>query len=64
MAEDKCGIMGCDKSAIRSYAREACERAGLDVKDEEARRVHLCREHNKQYKKSTRTERKLETLGR
>ena len=64
MTEDKCGVAGCDEVAVRSYSREACEGAGLKPADENARRMHLCREHNKQYKKATKTDRKLEGLGR
>jgi hypothetical protein len=64
MAEDKCGVAGCDQPAVKSYAREACENAGLKAADEKARRMHLCKEHNKQYKKATRTERKIEGMGR
>ncbi|NLK25632.1 MAG: hypothetical protein GX307_03530 [Euryarchaeota archaeon] len=64
MAEDKCGVAGCDEVAVRSYAREACEQAGLKPENENARRMRLCKEHNKQFKKATKTDRKLETLGR
>ncbi len=64
MAEDKCGIAGCNEPAVKSYSRAACEEAGLKPADEKAKRVHLCKEHNKQYKKATKGDRKLETLGR
>lgn len=64
MAEDKCGIAGCTKEAERSFSKDLCEKAGLTPADEKAKRVHLCREHTKQLKKATKTDRKLETLGR
>lgn len=64
MAEDKCGVEGCAQPGIRSYSREAVEKGGLRVTDQKAKRVHLCKEHNKQYKKATRDDRKLESLGR
>jgi hypothetical protein len=64
MAEDKCGIAGCSEIAVKSYSRKACEDAGLKPADENAKRVHLCKEHNKQYKKATKEDRKLESLGR
>lgn len=64
MAEDKCGVMGCSQPGVRSYSRDAVEKGGLKVEDEKAKRVHLCREHNKEYKKATKDERKLENLGR
>lgn len=64
MAEDKCGVIGCTQPGIRSYSRVAVEKGGLKVADEKAKRVLLCKEHNKEYKKVTRDDRKLESLGR
>lgn len=64
MTEDKCGIAGCSEVAVKSYFRDACEKAGLKPADEKAKRVHLCKEHNKQFKKATKEERKIESLGR
>jgi hypothetical protein len=64
MAEDKCGVAGCSSPAVKSYAREAVEKAGLKPADEKSKRCHLCKEHNKEYKKATKEERKLENLGR
>ncbi|MBI0584125.1 MAG: hypothetical protein ISF22_07845 [Methanomassiliicoccus sp.] len=64
MAEDKCGVAGCSEPAVKSYSREAVEKAGLKAADEKNKRMQLCKEHNKQYKKVTKDERKLENLGR
>jgi hypothetical protein len=64
MAEDKCGVAGCSETAVKSYTREACEKAGLTAADEKARRMHLCKEHNKKFKKATKTDRTIEQLGR
>jgi hypothetical protein len=64
MADDKCGVAGCSSQAVKSYSREAVENAGLKAADEKAKRCHLCKEHNKEYKKATKGDRKLEQLGR
>lgn len=64
MAEDKCEIAGCDKPAERSFSKELCEKAKLTPKDENAKRVHLCRDHARQLKKATKVDRKLDSLGR
>jgi hypothetical protein len=64
MVEEKCGISECTKPAERSVSKELCEKAGLKPADEEARRIHLCREHAKELKKATKGDRKLEALGR
>jgi len=64
MAEDSCGVAGCGAAAARSYSRKAVEAAGLKPADDAAKRVHLCKEHNKAMKKATKTDRKLESLGR
>ncbi len=64
MAQEKCGIAGCDKPAERSTSKGTCSKAGLKQADEDAKRVHLCKDHYRQLKKSTKQDRKLESLGR
>jgi hypothetical protein len=64
MAEDKCDVAGCDSPAVKSYSREAVEKAGLKAADEKGKRMQLCKEHNKEFKKATKDERKLSQLGR
>lgn len=64
MAEDKCGVAGCSEPAVKSYSRETVEKAGLKAADEKGKRMQLCKEHNKQFKKATKGDRKLESLGR
>ena len=54
----KCSVAGCDKEAVRSLKNEKVRSAGLKVGA--ARKAYLCKEHYKEYKRKTRTERKLE----
>jgi hypothetical protein len=54
----KCSVIGCDKEAVRSLSNQKVSSTGLKVGT--ARRVYLCKNHYKEYKKKTRTERKLE----
>jgi hypothetical protein len=58
-----CDILGCDRPAERSLSAKKVEKAGLDIEDVKGK-VHLCKDHYKEYKKASRTDRKLETLGR
>ena len=60
---EKCDVKGCGKDAERSVSGEAAVEAGLDV-EEGLRRAHLCKDHYKQFKKATKTDRTLESLGR
>ncbi len=60
---EKCAVKGCGKDAERSVSGEAAREAGLDV-EEGLRRAHLCKDHYRQFKKATREDRKLESLGR
>ena len=53
----KCSVVGCDKEAVRSLANQEASSAGLKVGT--ARRAYLCKDHYKEYKRKTRTERKL-----
>lgn len=58
-----CDVEGCDKPAERSIAAKKVESAGLAI-DSSKGKVHLCKDHYKEYKKSSKTDRKLEQLGR
>jgi hypothetical protein len=58
-----CDVEGCDNPAERSISGKKVEKAGLDI-EESRGKVHLCREHYKEYKKSSKADRKLEALGR
>ena len=60
---DKCDVKGCGKDAERSVSGEAAVEAGLDV-EEGLRRAHLCKDHYRQFKKATKKDRELESLGR
>ena len=54
-----CNVKGCSKPAVRSLSAAKVAAAGLEVSGG-GRRVYLCKEHYKQYKKLSRKERKLE----
>ncbi len=54
----KCTVTGCDKDAVRSLPADKVTATGLKVG--ETRRAYLCKEHYKEFKKETKTERKLE----
>ncbi|PLJ76775.1 MAG: hypothetical protein B7L53_09860 [Thermofilum sp. NZ13] len=51
----KCSVEGCERDAIRSISLENFKKSGVSLKLKEGvRRVYLCREHYKEYKKSYR----------
>jgi hypothetical protein len=58
-----CDVIDCSNPGERSISGKAATDAGLKV-DEELKRVHLCKEHYKAYKKQSRQDRLLDTLGR
>lgn len=53
-----CSVKGCEREAVRSLSLDKVKAAGLDV--EGGRRVYLCEEHYKEYKKRTKKQRKAE----
>ncbi|MGC8940046.1 MAG: hypothetical protein ACP5KU_06085 [Candidatus Bathyarchaeia archaeon] len=55
----KCSVSGCGKEAIRSLSLDKVKQSGLNV-NAEGRRVYLCKEHYKEYKKRTKKDKKLE----
>ena len=58
-----CDVKGCGSEAERSISGDAAKDAKLKV-DDGLKRVHLCKEHYREYKKTSRKDRELETLGR
>lgn len=55
----KCGASGCGNKAERSLSREQMAGSGVSVTGE-GRRVYLCHEHYKAWKKATRKSKSLE----
>lgn len=62
--KEPCGVSGCANQAVRSVAEGKLKEAlpGLSVKAD-FRRVHLCRDHYRQFRKKTKQERELDRLG-
>jgi hypothetical protein len=58
-----CEIQNCTKPAERSVSSENAKSAGLKYA-EGLKRVHLCKEHYRQFKKETKKDRVIESLGR
>ncbi|MGQ9582082.1 MAG: hypothetical protein ACUVV6_01025 [Thermoplasmatota archaeon] len=61
--EPVCMVNGCSSPAVRSLPGKKVEgniAAGLKT---EARRVHLCKEHYKEYKRNTKQERLANSLS-
>jgi hypothetical protein len=54
----ECSVEGCGKEATRSLPLEKVTAAGL--KAQGTRRVYLCRDHYKEYKKATKKEKMLD----
>lgn len=59
--EDVCDCAGCDKPAERSLNMKQVAKTGLKLKDSGVRQVHLCKEHYKEYKKQSKTDRELDS---
>jgi hypothetical protein len=54
-----CSVQGCSNKAERSLSREQLAGSGLTAGGE-GRRVYLCREHYKAWKKATKKEKSAE----
>jgi len=60
-ADEVCGVVGCGKEAKRSLSTTKVKEALPELKlIGEPRRVHLCKDHYKQFRKKTKQERELE----
>ena len=59
-----CDIEGCDAESSRSISGKKVEKAGFEITVDPSKNAHLCKEHYKQFKKKTKTDREYERLGR
>jgi hypothetical protein len=62
---ERCMITDCDQEAVRSISKNKLEGAftGAMIAVDK-KRYKICKAHYREYKKSTKKDRKLETLGR
>jgi len=61
-AKKVCGVKGCSDESVRTISAKKVSDSGLKV-ERSSGKVHLCKEHYKDYKKRTRKDRELERLG-
>jgi hypothetical protein len=60
--EDPCAVPGCGAPAMRHLALAEARKVFPDL-SEKGRRAPLCRDHYRQWKKTTKSARKLDRLG-
>lgn len=60
-----CDVSGCSKEVHRSLPRKKVDKAlsGHSLKGD-GRRAKICKDHYRDFKKATKKDRKLESLGR
>ena len=58
----KCDVLGCDNDAERSFNIKQVAKSQLTLKSNDLRSVHLCKEHYKEFKKQTKTDRELSSI--
>ena len=59
---DPCVVPGCGAPSVRHLARAEARKVFLTL-PEKGRRAPLCRDHYREWKKSTKEARKLDRLG-
>lgn len=52
-SEKVCSIKGCNNPSVKTISLEMYRKSGLnlELKDDIRRKVHLCKEHYKEYKR-------------
>jgi hypothetical protein len=60
--DKKCDVAGCEADAIRSVSAKKVSKSGLSIPSERGN-THLCKEHYREFKKSTKEDRKLQRIG-
>jgi len=60
-ANELCGVQGCGKESRRSLSTTKVKEALPELKlIGEPRRIHLCKDHYRQFRKKTKQEREVE----
>jgi len=59
----RCDIEGCTLEGARSIHGKKVEKAGLKLSTDPDKSAHLCREHYREFKKKTKTDRTMDRLG-
>lgn len=59
----RCDIEGCSAESVRSISGKKVEKAGMNLSADPDKNAHLCREHYKEFKKKTKSDRTLDRLG-
>lgn len=60
--EKECDVRDCSKPALRSVATKEFSSAVPDAKVPDTRRVHVCKNHYRKFRKKTKKDRKMERL--
>jgi len=61
MPNETCDVVGCNKPAYRSVSVSELSKVGLNLKISARRgRVHLCKDHYKEFKKARKNIKKYE----
>lgn len=58
-----CSVDGCNEHPVRSISTKRYSSAVSRKLKSEGRRVHLCKEHYREFKKKTKKDRMLDSLG-
>lgn len=61
--EGICDVSGCEAVAERSITIKKVLESNLPLKNENIKKVSLCKNHYKEFKKSTKKDRELDKLG-
>lgn len=60
MSEKNCEVPGCNKDSFKTVPAELAKK--VFTIDEKKTKVHLCKEHYKEYKKGTKKEREMNRM--
>ncbi|SVC61415.1 uncharacterized protein METZ01_LOCUS314269 [marine metagenome] len=63
-SDDNCNAIGCDKSFERSVSRKKVDKIDSLNVEGKGRKVGLCQDCYRIYKKATKKDRTMESLGR
>ncbi len=61
--KDRCDVEGCSAEGARSVPGKKVEKAGMKISTDPDKNAHLCKEHYREFKKKTKSDRTYDRLG-
>lgn len=61
--KERCDVEGCSAEGVRSISGKKVEKAGMKISTDPDRNAHLCKDHYREFKRKSKSDRTYDRLG-